>query len=231
MITLPDDISTLYKTSMYNHGIRLTDESNIAIRITHSHDKYTIYYFDENQIYRKIKLEELRERKESLKNLYNMYHDKCWLLDDVYIFIPNKVTRNLVLDRMLYKQLNLGDHASRLVELAETTYLSRKKNHYSDFERMFQKIERPIILLEDKFFKYAKVSIGCATTIKKEDVIKNKKELDKWVLGHLENYSGFQKHHIPITALALTNLIITKDKRLEYTFEIKKELRQLFVQE
>lgn len=50
---------------------------------------------------------------------------------------------------------------------------------------------------------------------------KHKKEIDEHVLSYLKSCKKFQKFNVSINYLKLTNLVLTKDDILEYTFELK----------
>jgi len=229
MKQIPDDIATIYKTPMYFHGIHLTDYTNIAIYLKKNDNDYFIWYLDQNQICRKTTIRTLNRQRIKLKNLHQTWY-ACWLTDEYPPYYPINMDRNLVLDRNILRHLKEGEHISRLTELAGTIYLKRSEfQGYSDFERLFQKIQKPVIMTEDNCFQYAKIYVNCSISVTIEDIKKHKKELDKWALNTLENHSSFKKLQLPITALALGNLVLTRDKRLEYTFEIKKELRELLL--
>lgn len=230
---LPKDIATKFKTPMYINGITITDEKNIAVRLTKEKGDYMVWYFDEEQIYRKISLSTMIKKNLKIDCIrYGRYKNGelyAHIFQTKEIFKPRKEWRNSLLDTMLFSRLSEGDHATKLIELASITYLKSRPGdeNYTEFERKFQKIEKPLFIGPDNVFDYIKIYVDCSTDITKEDVAKNKKELDRLVLTYLENYRTFRKFNVPITALALSKLVLTKDKRLEYTFEIKKELREL----
>ena len=72
---------------------------------------------------------------------------------------------------------------------------------------------------------YAEVSCQSDTTI---DMAKEQlPPIKKWVIDKLKNHKGFIKYHIPINYLSIYNITLTKDKRLIFCFEIKKEIRDL----
>ena len=237
MKKLPEDINKRLRTPMYLQGITLNDTRNVAARTRKRGKEYDIWYFDEDQIYRKTTYSDYIKGNLKLKGLLI----RSWKDCDIFfceishtdtIFTPNRCERNLILDRSIISRMKEGEHAERLLELADTVYLKEpNKVDYTEFDRKFQKIEKPIFLGTQKSFDYIKIYINCSLDITKQDVISHKKALDKWALDHLQTHRSFQKYDIPITALALSNLILTRDKRLEYTFEIKKELRQLLEQE
>ena len=234
MKTLPKDISKKFHVPIYTEGITLLNTKNIVTRVKKNGLAYIIWYLDENEICQRTTLQKLVEENTSLCGLHILkFKDTvfCYSNSANLLFTPNGVLqRNGHLDKMILKELKVGEHASRLVEIAETIYIRDKQiADYTDFEKKFHRVEKPIYVGENKkAFDFIKVCITCASYVTKEDVIQYKKELDKWVLVSLECHKQFTCYGIPITALNVTNLVLTRDKRLEYTFEIKKELREIF---
>ena len=181
---LPEDINTKYEVSMYIHGITLTDITNIAVRIFKKKGEDYVGYFDENQIYQIRPVETVLKEQLELKNLkYYHYVWKEFFISSLgeAIFIPNDCERNYILDRKIYAQLKKGDSAERLHKLAETTYL-KNGTGYKEFDMKFHSVDRPIIIGDKKHFDYIKISVKCASSVTKDDIVANKARLDEWVL-------------------------------------------------
>jgi len=227
MITLPEDINTRYEVPMYVHGITLTYTPNIAVRYFVKSGVRMVGYFDENLIYRIEPLMEIEKKDIILESLIaSSVHDNVYFLIDSGVFIPNKCEKNSILNKKIYKCLKPGDHVERLHELAEKTYLKNTPD-YGEFGSKFHSVEAPVFIGGKKYFDYIKISVNCASTVTKEDIVKNKKELDNWVLQKLQNHRSFLKYKTPITLLEVSNIVLTRDKRVEYTFSLKKELVEL----
>lgn len=226
---LPENASKRYKVPMYVDGITISSNVNVAVRLFKRKGKEYVGYFDENHIYTIDSIENIEKKNLELKNLlyYYNYFGKTYFIGYYFGFIfPNNCERNTVLDKAIYKELNEGDPASKLHEIAERVYL-KEGCSYDEFDRKFHSIERPIIIGDKKHFDYIKISVKCASTVTKEDIVQNKARLDEWVIGKLQKNSSFLKYNVPISILELSNIVLTRDKRLEYTFAVKKELREL----
>lgn len=144
------------------------------------------------------------------------------------IFVPINRTRNKMVDTMIFRKLQEGDNVRKLHEIVKTyCYGGPLEGNFTEFDRLFQRFEKPYIDEIYGEFSYAKIIVNCASTVTVEDVKKYKSKLHQKVLKELEESKEFKKYEIPITILQISNLVLTRDKRLEYTIDVKNELRNL----
>ena len=99
-------------------------------------------------------------------------------------------------------------------------------------DRFVTKIEKPMFIrvpenTNKKTFDIIKVIVGtCVEWPNRNKFIKeNAKDIYKMVLKKLEDDKSYQKFNVPIGCLALTELKERYDHTLDFTFELKKELR------
>lgn len=232
-----NDFDDSLKVREYWDGIILNKTTWQIIHLYVRNNTVYVKYLDGNEICRVSKLTAVKELEPELEKLKDdaRYRSFC-KSTNIYgasyfplsaIFIPVNREKNKRMDTMVLDKLQSGEHVSRLHEIVKKCHFGILGPDYNEFDRLFQKIEKPYVEGIDGDFSYAKVIVNCASTITIEDVRTHKTKLDQRVIRTLEKTGEFKKYNLPVTALQVSNLILTRDKRLEYTFDIKKEIRGL----
>lgn len=235
----PADLSKRYKVAYYPNGIELQLTTHAAVRIWKvkgrcNESTTMIGYIDYKGYYRECTLREFDKNNVVVQNLLRHHDGDASVLihskDGRRIFVPvgiNERDENETLyNKVLYK-LQPGDHVSKLHEYASITYLSSsKETKYTELERLFQRVDRPIFVGNRKYFDYIKIGVDCATSVTKQDVIDNKNYLVDLILEKLQNNIKFRNYGVPVTFLSIATIVLTRDKRVEFTLELKPELRK-----
>lgn len=254
---IPSDLYMDMEVPMYVYGIRLKLTKNVLV--TDPLLRTKVYsYFDENGHFQTDHIDTLLKKKQAFVNANLVKYDSGWYgytnrsrssseniiaggpSDTCYygdgrdVFDPVDLPHNIVLTKMLFSRktnlLQKGDSAEKLHEIVKKVYIhTPSKKECTEFERMFQHIDKASIRKDGKTFNSATITVRCASFVTKKDIMKYKKRIDALVVSRLKNDPQLTKLGISVNMLELSELTLTADHCLVYLFDIKKELRKLLV--
>jgi len=229
--------------------IAIFRKSNIAVklkRLNVPYAKRSIWeagYFDKDFNFRHVYFSDLKEITNSLlyidgiEEVSNADGTTDFVLNKSnHVFHPINDEQNEDLDAYICEQLKEGDFIEKLYDIVKESSIvlqcNRKYKHtepagYSEFDRLFQSISKPVITGNKKAFDYIKITINCSTTINADKIKEYRQQLDEKVIQSLEKDNTFNKYGIPVSMLEISDLVLTTDKRLVYTFDLKKALRTI----
>lgn len=177
--------------------------------------------------------------KKSCKDIF----DKCYpsLKDEHYRRIEFQV--KCICDRNGY--LSAADFYDLYADVVRTTlfYKARDKylnsqiydNSLKSIERFIGKIEKPIFLnYQDNSQKhFDEIQIWVHTTTwenKKQFMNEHQRQIMQVILDKLSKDKRFLKYGVPIGCLALTSIYEQYDSTYVFSFELKKELKEILNQ-
>lgn len=204
-------------------AMKLKDKSQI-INIVLRRKGDDIYYFNNDGIYEKIPISVAFEKKmfDTRQREDGSYYT---LGPDFYHAIDDPSNYNLM--TKCITKINVGDSIAKLEEIMKTTELTHHEKPQG-LDRFITKIEKPIFECETgnfdtNTFDFIRVR-ACILKHFPERlnyIQKNINGISNKVIEKLKNSSSFRKYGIPISYLKISNIVITNDDTIEYTFELK----------
>lgn len=197
-----------------------------------------VYFFDKDFIWRSIPVSEANKLIYDTKwhDEFEIGHQKRKLFKDSDFRVVNKIL----------PKLQIGDHISKLIELAEQTTIEVKteeerekekekelKNR-SEIENFIIRVRPPEIYRtkdnkKKKTFDFIEVTILIRESFpeKKKFIEQHKKELFQMAVDKIKDNKRFQSFGIPIGTLCVKSIQLFSDSSLVWIFELKKELRDM----
>lgn len=183
----------------------------------------TVYYFDEDGIYKSISLEEAKKmgfinigpRMDNSSNISGTYR---YAIEGY----------NCTLQRKAISRLKVGDTIEDLEEYLEVVKLE-KHNKPEGLDRFITKINKPIFQRvpenhKENTFDYVLVSINIVSRWdedRKQYINRNIREISRRVIEKIKSNNQFQKYDIPINFLKVTKVTM-KNNCLDYILEIRE---------
>lgn len=186
-----------------------------------------VYYFDRNRILRCDNAESLYGEVHGLSTRYD---GSFYIIEPKRLIVGYNGYYNFRIQQMIFHRMRDGDTLNRIYDIVKALKINENREPRRD--GVYKYLSRENVSIKftpenDKYFDYIFVEMNCLSSVTVNDIKQSKNLFDSFVLDKIKSSDRFNKYGISINFLKLGNVVLTADKRLQYTFELKEKLNEI----